>query len=111
VSTIADAQQVFRMLFDDSTSTATLLFFHLEKQPTLSHSGLPIVISTPFHQQVNNQMNNHWDFATVADYLQKVPPYTHVFNGNIINCVTKVMKLTPGKLIQQEDWEEWQNSE
>ena len=35
----------------------------------ISHDGLPIVSSAPFSQQVHDQMNKHWDFTTVANYL------------------------------------------
>jgi hypothetical protein len=42
-----------------------------------------------------------------VDYLRKVPPYTLVNDGNVLNCGAKVMKLTHRKLIQQEDWKNW----
>jgi hypothetical protein len=56
-------------------------------------------------------MNKHWDFTTMADYLQKTPPYRIVEDGNILNYTTRVMKLTQGKLLQQDDWTDWQDSE
>jgi hypothetical protein len=55
-------------------------------------------------------MNKRWDFSTVADYLQKAPPYSLVPNGDVLNCMTKVMKLTCGKLLQQDNWGKWQDS-
>jgi hypothetical protein len=48
---------------------------------------------------------------TVADYLRKAPTYDIVPNGDVLNYTTKVMKLTRGKLIQQQDWDNWQSSE
>jgi hypothetical protein len=32
-------------------------------------------------------------------------------NGNVLNYTIKVMKLTCGKLTQQQDWDDWQSSE
>jgi hypothetical protein len=32
-------------------------------------------------------------------------------DGNVLNTMTKVMKLTRGKLLQQQDWNDWQESE
>jgi len=60
---------------------------------------------------VHDQMNHHWDFSTVADYLRKAPPYETVDTGDVLNYVTCVMRLTRGKLLQQDDWSDWQESE
>jgi hypothetical protein len=62
VSTINDAQKAFRLLSDSGTPLAVLLFSHPKIQPNMTHNGLPIVSSTPFHQHVHNQMNRRWDF-------------------------------------------------
>jgi hypothetical protein len=43
-----------------------------------------------------------------VEHLRKAPPYTLVTDGNIVNCTTRVMKRTCGKLLQQEDWSDWQ---
>jgi hypothetical protein len=107
VSTIDDAQKAFQRLLDSGTPLAVLLFSHPKIRPDMMHDGLPIISSTPFHQHIHNQMNRRWDFESVAEYLRKAPPYTLVNDGNVLNCVTKVMKLTQGKLIQQEDWNDW----
>jgi len=47
----------------------------------------------------------------MADYLRKAPPYRIVEDGDVLNYVTRVMKLTRGKLLQQDDWTNWQASE
>ncbi len=36
---------------------------------------------------------------------------TLVDDGGVINCTTKVMKLTRRSLLQQDDWNDWQESE
>jgi hypothetical protein len=56
-------------------------------------------------------MNKRWDFSTVANHLRKTPPYEVIMDGDVLNTTTKVMKLTHGKLLQQQDWNDWQESE
>jgi hypothetical protein len=93
VSTINNAQKAFQCLLDIGTPLAVLLFSHPKIRPDMTHDGLPIVSSIPFHQHVHNLMNCCWDFESVAEYLRKALPYTLVDDGNVLNCVTKVMKL------------------
>jgi len=110
VSSVADAQDAFTTAIASGSSFVKLLFSHLEIRQDISHDGLPIVSSTPFSQQVHDQMNKRWDFTTVAEYLHKAPPYRIVEDGEVLNYVTRVMKLTRGKLLQQDDWTDWQES-
>jgi hypothetical protein len=110
VSTIAQAQQVFSQLNAQGVSTVTLLYLHPEIGQDISHDGLPIVSSASFSQHVH-QMNHRWDFSTMADYLRKAPPYKTVDLGDVLNYVTQVMRITRGKLLQQDDWLDWQESE
>lgn len=111
VTSIAQAQEAFSQLVADGTSNITLLFSHPKIRQDISHDGLPIVSSAPFTQQIHDQMNNRWDFSTIADYLRTAPPYDIADSGNVLNYVTRVMRLTRGKLLQQDDWTDWQNSE
>jgi hypothetical protein len=111
VSTITDAQATFTKAHDSGLPSITLLFSHPEICQDTSHDGLPIVYSAPFSQHVHDQMNNHWDFSTVAQYLKKAQPYVIIKDGNFLNYVTKIMKLTWGKLLQQDDWSDWQDLE
>jgi hypothetical protein len=67
--------------------------------------------SGAFHQQTHDQINNRWDFTSVANHLRCTPKYTLVDNGGVINCTTKVMKLTRRSLLRQDDWNDWQESE
>ena len=39
------------------------------------------------------------------------PSYEHVRSGDVLIVVTRVMRLTRGKLLKQPDWDEWQASE
>ena len=111
VSTIAQAQHAFAQLSADGASTVTLLFSHPEIRQDISHNGLPIVSSAPFTQHIHDQLNHRWDFSTVADYLRKAPPYETIDSGDVLNYVTRAMRLTRGKLLQQDDWSDWQDSE
>ncbi len=110
VSSITDAQDAFALAIALGSHFVTLLFSHPEIRQDISHDGLPIVSSAPFSQQVHDQINKHWDFTTVADYLQKAPPYWIVEDGDVLNYTTRVMKLTRGKVLQQDDWTDWQDS-
>jgi hypothetical protein len=111
ISSIADAQDAFTMAIALGSPFVTLPFSHPEIRQDISHDGLPIVSSAPFSQQVHDQMNKRWDFTIVANYLQKEQPYRIAEDGDVLNYVTRVMKLTRGKLLQQDDWTDWQDLE
>jgi hypothetical protein len=102
VHSVNDANTAFQRLSTAGVCTVSLLFSHPEIQQDISHDGLPIVSSAPFHQQVH---------TTVADHLKRTPCYSDVIDGDVVNCTTRVMKLTRGKLLQQTDWPDWQESE
>jgi hypothetical protein len=85
VSTISEAQLAFRALYDAGTPFVTLLFSHPELSCDISNKGLPIVLSASFSQQTHDQLNRHWDFTTVADFLRKAPPYKVVDSGDVLN--------------------------
>jgi hypothetical protein len=87
-----------------------LLFSHPEVRQSISHDGLPIMSLAPFSQHIHDQMNKCWDFSTVVDCLRNAPKYDIVDDGDVMNVVTRVMKLTRGKLLQQDDWTDWQDS-
>jgi hypothetical protein len=71
-----------------------------------------MVSSTPnFTHQARDQLNNQWEFLTVFEHLCRHPSYRVVDNGGVLNTVTRVMKLTRGKLIKQPDWDVWLASE
>jgi hypothetical protein len=101
------------MALRDLGATSTVLpFTHLEIQPNLSHNGLPIVSSAPFTQATHDQLNNCWEFSTVADYLHaSAPTHTVVEPGDVLNVVNCIMKPTRGKLLKQFDWNNWQELE
>ena len=112
VSSIADATQALQSLVHNGSPSTILLFAHPEIRPNLSHNGLPIVSSAPFTQHIHDQMNNRWEFTSVAEYLcSSTPSYQQIDSGGVLNMVNRVMKLTRGKLLKQPDWSDWQESE
>ena len=110
-TTIEDARKVFETLSTNGATSAHLLFAHPKVYPDISHRGLPIISSEPFSLLTLVQLNDRWEFSTVASHLSKKPTYDLIDSGEVLNVVTRVMRLTRGKLIKQHDWEEWQASE
>jgi hypothetical protein len=101
--------QAFDILCYESSPSTTLLFLHPEIQPNLSQEGIPIISLAPFLQLTHDQLNNRWEFSTVAEHLRSCKPsYKLIDLGDVLNVITRVMPLTRGKLLQQPDWDEWQ---
>lgn len=102
ISSIEDAKSALCSVVDKGLPSVPLLFSHPEIRPNLSHNGLPIVSSAPFTQQIHDQMNNRWEFTTVAQHLRSSRPTHHIIeSGGVLNVVNRVMKLTRGKLLKQ----------
>jgi hypothetical protein len=111
VSTISDVHRAFKDLYESDAPSETLLFSHPELLRDISNKGLPIISSAPFSQQTHDLLNRRLDFTSVAEHLRQAPPYNVVGSGDVLNYVTRVMKLTRGQLLRQDDWSEWQISE
>jgi len=112
IDSIDDVVHAFEQLRATASPNVTLLFSHPEVRPNLSQEGIPIVSSAPFSQLTHAQLNNRWEFSTVAEHLRTCKPsYELVNSGDVLNVVTRVMRLTRGKLLKQPDWDEWQSSE
>jgi hypothetical protein len=59
-----------------------------------------------------DQLSNCWTpKPTSPPVLPKAPTWDIVIDGDVWNVVTKVMKLTRGKLMKQDDWTKWNKSE
>ena len=101
VTTIDHIQKVFQTLSDNGATSAHLLFAHPEVRPDVSRRGLPIISSKPFLLLTHAQLNDHWEFSTVALHLSKKPTYDLVDSGEVLNVVTRVMRLTRRKLLKQ----------
>ncbi len=102
VESIDDVVRVFDGLRTTGSQSVTLLFSHPKVRPNLSQDGLPILSSASFTQHTHDQLNNRWEFSTVAEHLSTCrPSYEHVRSGDVLNVVTRVMRLTRGKLLKQ----------
>jgi hypothetical protein len=95
IHSIIDAHKAFSAFQDTGCNYVPLLFAHPKICPDILLPGLPIVSSAPlFTQQVHDQLNDRWEFSTVANHLRWDPSYKIVNDGGVLNIITWVMKLT-----------------
>jgi hypothetical protein len=112
VASTEDVAMAFWTLAMDKHASVALLFSHPEIRPNLSKDGIPIVSSSLFPPHTHDQLNNWWEFSTVADHLSTCKPsYNIVNSGEVLNVTMRIMRLTRGKLLKQPDWNELQMSE
>jgi hypothetical protein len=64
-----------------------------------------------FSQFTHDQLNNQIDLIEDGLRVQRMPKYSVVESGNVLNYTTRIMKLTRGKLVNRDDWSDWQDSE
>ena len=96
----------------NNPSECTLLSSHSEVSPTLSNRGVPVMCRSDFTQLTHDQLNNRVDLHTSPNPLfLRVKRYDIVVSGEVCNYTTRVMRLTRGRLILQDDWSDWLNSE
>ncbi len=112
VTTLPDVQQTFHDLLLRQAAKCILLFAHPEISHGLSNKGIPLLRRDQISQLNINQLNDRWTpKPTPPPVLPEAPNFDIVIDGDIQNVVTKVMKLTQGKLMKQDDWTEWNESE
>jgi hypothetical protein len=111
LTTLADAQSIFHCLSHNHSRGCTLLFLHPEITPDISLSGLPIISKSDFPQLAHDQLNNRVDLLEDGLRILWAQAYDIVESGNVRQYVTQVMQLTRGKLLKQDDWQDWQASE
>ena len=63
VSTIANAQRIFKHLHSTQAKLCTLLFAHPEINRNISNNGLPIMHTSDFTQLTLDQLNNRTNLA------------------------------------------------
>ena len=113
VTYLDEVKGMFLSLGTTSTTTCTLLLAHSAIKDGLVETGIP---------QVNvDQLNNRWSFEDIEALTQdqfdrwfaSIPPHFYVIleHGGVKNFTTASHKLTRRKLLQQDDWADWQNSE
>ena len=95
----------------DGSLSCTLLFSNPEVNPNISNKGLPIVSQSDFYQFTHDQLNNRLDLLEEGLRIQRTGSYNILDSGDVLNHTTRVMKLTRGKLLRQDDWDDWKQSE
>ncbi len=108
---LANAQAAFQLLDHANFATCTLTFSHPDTSPDISHNGIPIILVDLFTQFTHDQLNNRIDLIQHGIWVQKIWHYDILYSGKVNNYTTRVMRLTRGRLLKQEDWMDWQNSE
>jgi hypothetical protein len=89
-----------------------LLFAHPKLSHGLSNKGLPLLHRNQIPQLNIDQLSNRWSLTLQpSPDLPKAPTWDIVIDGNVWNVITKVMKLTWGKLMKQDNWTNWNESE
>jgi hypothetical protein len=111
VSTLAEAQSAIRLLSENNAHSCLLTLTHPEFSPDISHNGLPITSRDDFSQLTHDQLNNRLDLLAAGPRFPRVQKYSIVESRDIRQYVTRVMHLTRGRLLKQDNWTDWQNSE
>jgi hypothetical protein len=111
VTSISDAKAVFTRLSCSNSPHCTLQFSHPEVNPDISNKGLPVMSKSDFSQFTHDQLNNRIDLLEDGLRTQRKQQYNIVDSGDVLNYNTRIMKLTRGKLLSQDDWTDWQDSE
>ena len=113
VSTHAEARQVFAALASSRVTSCSLLFSHPEIKHGLTNDGIPQINL----DQLNNRLLLRPNDQDIRNTMPLGSKYSHHFTQDdtdehdVLNCVTKVSKLTRSKLHKQDDWDDWQQSE
>ena len=111
VTSISDAKAVFTRLSCSNSPHCTLQFSHPEVNPDISNKGLPVMSKSDFSQFTHDQLNNRIDLLEDGLRTQRKQQYNIVDSGDVLNYNTRIMKLTRGKLLSQDDRTDWQDSE
>ncbi len=69
------------------------------------------MLKSDFSQFTHVQLNNRLDLLEDGLCILHTHNYNIVESGHNQNYVTRVMRLTRGKLLKQDDWSNWQQSE
>jgi hypothetical protein len=93
ISTILDAQAVFRCLSDANTQSCTFLLSHSEVNPDISNKGLLIMSKSDFSQFTHDQLNDCVDLLEEGLRVLCTHQYDIMQSGQVRNYVTRGMRL------------------
>lgn len=108
VSTVAEVHNIFEQLWHAQAKECTLLFAHPEVRHGLSNTGVPLLSREFLTVSDADQLNDRRSLTSIPSRRQSC---SYVQCGNVLNMVTRVMKLTRGKLLKQDDWDAWHKAE
>jgi hypothetical protein len=105
VSTLSEVHTAIDTACCTHAHSCVLLFSHPEVSPSISNRGIPIMAPTDFTQLTHDQLNNRMELTSCHDPpVLRTKCYNIVLSGDVRNYTTKAMRLTRGRLIQQDDW-------
>jgi hypothetical protein len=108
VSTPNDIQRALIVASTFNPSMCSLFFSHPKVTPDISNRGIPVMSRDDFTQYTHDQLNNQLDL--LADVNSDTPCvlrtrcYDIISSGNVRQYITRVMRLTCGRLLQQTNW-------
>jgi len=111
VTALAEVQQASHAIHASSTQPpkeCTLLFSHPEIKHSLTNEGIP---------QVNlDQLNLRLSFEQPDFHIPLLDDLRSnrvkkLWDNDVLHYVTMARRLTRGKLLKQDDWSDWQESE
>lgn len=107
VKSVEEVHSVFRRLWNDGAKDCILLFAHHEVKNGLTNKGIPLLTRDFLTLTDANQLNNRKSLAPPRQSTS----CSYISEGDVLNVVTRVMKLTRGKLMKQDDWDKWHQAE
>lgn len=112
IHSLADVHKAFEDLVVAKEESTTLLFSHPEIKHGLTNEGIPQVSI----DQLNPRLTVGEFIEDKLPLLPAKPSNTikKVLSGDVLQYVTAVTmakKLTRGKLLQADDWDDWEKSE
>jgi len=110
VETITDVSKILAQ-HTTSPHPCILVFSHSKTSPDISNKGLPIMCKEDFSQFTHDQLNNRLDLTDNGPTFRRKRLYDIVESGDVNDYTTRVMYLTRGRLLKQDDWTDWQDSE
>ena len=111
VSTLDQVKQTFRDIHSSTTpppDNCTLLFSHPEMKHGLTNEGIPQVNLDQLNPRLAFEQKEFPIPLLTALRSNRVKKF---WDDDVLHYVTMAMRLTRRKLLKQEDWADWQQSE
>jgi hypothetical protein len=94
-----------------NANSCTLTFSHPKISPDIFQHGFPIISCNDYFSQfMHDQLNNRINLLKHGPIVCRSLKYDIVNSGDVRQYTTRVMRLTRGRLLKQDDWIDWQTS-